>query len=102
MGSLNFSFNLPDLSKYGNIGNKLKEKIDSVGITEKLKSKLDDTVGGLTDKLDISSITDKFDVNSLMDQVQMPELDMSALDTSQLDVNGQIQDMLNNMSVTDL
>lgn len=92
------SFKIPDLSKYGSIGSKITSKIENLDITSKLKSAVGDLTGDFTSEI-TNSITSQ--MSGLTDNLEFPEMDLSSLNTGDMDLSSQMQEFLNNMSINE-
>ncbi len=99
MGMLNINFKMPDLSKFGSIGSLLQGKIDSIDISGAINSKIDGITSGFQEQIS-STINDK--ISGITDSFEIPELDTSILNTSDFDLNSQMQEFLNNMDINSL
>lgn len=92
------NFKIPDLSKYGNIGTKITSKIESLDVTSKLKSAVGNITGDFTSEI-TGTISEK--MSGLTDGMELPNIDLSSLNTGEMDLSSQMQEFLNNMSINE-
>ena len=93
MGLISFNVQLPKMGSFSGLGSKLSSGISSFN----LDSKISGATGGIVEKLtsQVSSQIGNLDMSNM----QMPEIDMSAMNQANgIDVNGEVEKIIGDIN----
>lgn len=93
MGLISFNVQLPRMGSFSGLGSKLSSGLSSMNLDTKIQG----ATGGIVEKLtsQVSSQMGNLDMSNM----QMPEIDMSAMNqVNGLDVNGEIEKIIGDIN----